>query len=212
MTAQEYTESLTTPSDSILDAIERWAHLHTSQPQMICGPYEGRLLTMLCRSVNAKCAVEIGAFVGYSTICISRGLAVGGILHSFEVNEEYEQHIRRHLEGAFLADRVDLHIGDAKELLPTVFENVSTKIDFAFVDAGKRQNRVFYDLIIPLMRSGGIIVVDNTLWGGKVLDTEQHRDADTEAVDYFNNYVHNDQRVENIMLNVRDGMLICSVL
>ena len=81
---------MTSPSDDVLDTIEHWAHLHTAQPQMLCGAYQGRLLTMLCRSVNATCAVEIGTFVGYSTICIARGLANGGTLHTFEVNEEYE--------------------------------------------------------------------------------------------------------------------------
>ncbi len=212
MTAQEYTESLTTPSDDVLDVIERWSHLHTAQPQMICGSYEGRLLTMLARTAGARCAVEIGAFVGYSSICIARGLAKDGILYTFEVNEEQEQHIRRHLEAANLSERVELHIGDAKKMLPDIFENVKSKVDFAFIDAGKRQNKTFYDLVMPLMRSGGIIVIDNTLWGGKVLDTELYNDADTKAVDDFNNYVHNDPRVENIMLSVRDGVLICSVL
>ena len=212
VTPKEYIESHTSPASEVLDAIERWAHLHTAQPQMLCGPYEGRLLTMLCRSVQARCAVEVGSYIGYSTICIAAGLADGGLLHSFEVNDEMEQHIRRHLEQASLADRVRLHICDADKLLPKVLSGVAGQVDFAFIDAGKRQNRTFYDRLVPMMREGGIIVVDNVLWGSKVLDPDANKDADTQSVNDFNNYVQNDPRVENIMLDVRDGLLICSIL
>lgn len=212
VTPKEYIESHTSPAGEVLDAIERWAHLHTAQPQMLCGPYEGRLLTMLCRSVQARCAVEVGSYIGYSTICIASGLADGGLLHSFEVNDEMEQHIRRHLEQASLVDRVRLHIGDADKLLPKVLCGGAGQVDFAFIDAGKRQNRTFYDRLVPMMREGGIIVVDNVLWGSKVLDPDANKDADTQSVNDFNNYVQNDPRVENIMLDVRDGLLICSIL
>ncbi|MBP5189497.1 MAG: O-methyltransferase [Bacteroidales bacterium] len=207
-----YLASHTTAVDETLDSIERWTHLHTAQPQMLCGPYEGRLLTMLCRSAQAKCAVEIGTFVGYSTICIARGLSSGGKLHTFEVNEEYESLIRRNLASANLENCVELHIGDAGKLIPETIKESSSIIDFAFIDAGKRQNKQFYDLLVPRMRSGGIIVIDNTLWGRKVLDIKLHQDSDTRCVNEFNNYVNSDPRVENIMLDIRDGMLICNVL
>lgn len=211
-TVQEYVESHTSAADGILDGIERWAHLHTAQPQMLCGPYEGRLLSMLCRSVQARCAIEVGAFVGYSTIWIAQGIEKGGKLHTFEVNEELEAVCRRHLAKANIEEVVDLNIGDASKLLPNLLDNLTEQVDFAFIDAGKRQNRIFYDLIVPQMRKGGIVVVDNTLWGGKVLDMETNHDQDTICVDQFNKYVNNDPRVENIMLNIRDGLLICSIL
>ena len=203
---------MTSPSDDVLDTIEHWAHLHTAQPQMLCGAYQGRLLTMLCRSVNATCAVEIGTFVGYSTICIARGLANGGTLHTFEVNEEYEDIIRKHLSIAKVDDSVNLHIGDAKQQIPNVFMDNSCKIDFAFVDADKRHTKAYYDILIPRMRKGGIVVVDNVLWGGKVLDLERNKDIDTRTIQEFNEYVQADIRVENIILDIRDGLLICSVL
>ena len=212
VTPQEYIEQHTTPVGKVLDDIERWAHLHTSQPQMLCGPYEGRLLTLLCRSLQARCAVEIGTFVGYSTICIASGLSDGGVLHTFEANEECEQHIRRHIAAAGLDGRVDVHIGDANALIPALLGDKTGVVDFAFIDGGKRQNRQFYELIVPYMRRGGLIVIDNTMWGGKVLDLDTHRDPDTICIDDFNNYVNGDSRVENVMLSVRDGMMICSVL
>lgn len=222
MTLPEYIESHSTSADAVLDAVERWAHLHTAQPQMVCGPAEGALLTMLCRLSNAKTAVEIGSFIGYSTICIARGLADGGILHAFEINEEYESPIRRHLDMAGVGERVSLHIGDAKELIIDYFKEStegcgptsptslvhSQSIDFAFVDAEKRSCREFYDILVPLVRPGGIIVVDNVLWGNKVLDEDQYKDLDTRLFREFNDYVTSDPRTSNILLPIRDGIML----
>lgn len=212
VTISEYIESHTALPDSVLDGIERWAHLHTAQPQMICGPAEGQLLTLLCRSVAARCAVEVGAFVGYSTICIARGLAEGGTLHTFEVNEEYADIIRHHLSLAGVSQRVNVRIGDAKKLIPSVFVAEEPTVDFAFIDADKRHTREYYDLLVPRMQRGGLLLVDNVLWGGKVLDTDTHHDADTLCINQFNNYVQQDSRVANTMLAIRDGLLICRVL
>lgn len=198
----------------MLDSVERWAHLHTAQPQMICGPYQGALLMLLCRSISARTAIEIGSFVGYSTICIARGLTDNGILHAFEINEEYEAPIRRHLQLAGVGERVSLHIGDAKVLLTEWYSQFSTKnpassVDFAFVDAEKRSSRLFYDLLVPMLRPGGLLLVDNVLWGGKVLNPEQHNDLDTRLFLDFNDYVSSDSRVSSIMLPIRDGLTIC---
>lgn len=202
MTLQSYIEKHSTSADAVLDDVERWAHLHTAQPQMICGAAEGALLTMICRLTNAKTAVEIGSFVGYSTICIARGLAEDGILHAFEINEEYEKPIRRHLDMAGVGERVMLHIGDAKELM------IAGPIDFAFIDAEKRSCRLFYDILVPLVRPGGLILVDNVLWGDKVLDEKQYNDLDTRLFREFNDYVEADRRTTNVLLPVRDGIML----
>lgn len=210
--ADAYIEAHTTPATAAMDAAERWAHLHTAQPQMVCGPQVGLLLRTLCRATQARCAVEVGTFVGYSTLCIAQGLASGGRLHTFEVNDELETPIRRHLQAAGVSDRVTLHLGDACVLIPTLFNEKSRIIDLAFIDAGKRQNRDCYELLLPRMRQGGLIVVDNTLWYGKVLVPERDHDTDTHLIHSFNEWVQQDPRVENLMLNLRDGILICSVL
>lgn len=212
MLLSDYIESHTTSASNAAAAVERWAHLHTAQPQMLCGQYEGMLLTTLCRATGGRCAVEIGAYVGYSTIFIAQGLGDNGCLHTFEVNDENEQAIDSHLRQAGVRERVSLHIGDALSLIPSVFRNEERAVDFAFIDADKRHMRDFYELMMPLMRVGGIIVVDNVLWSGKVLDLDKNRDIDTAVIHAFNEFVQNDPRVENIMLDVRDGLLICSVL
>ena len=212
MPADDYCFSHTTPPDKILDAVERWAHLHTVQPQMVCGPYEGRLLTMLASMLDARLAVEFGTFVGYSAICIARGLSEDGVLHTFEVNDEYQEAITNHINSAGVSSKVQLHIGDAAVLFPRLMLQSPQKIDLAFIDAGKRQLRDHYEMVLPFMRSGGIVVVDNVLWGGKVLDADSLHDADTRGINAFNDFVRNDQRVENVMLNVRDGLLLCRVL
>ncbi|MCR4828793.1 MAG: O-methyltransferase [Bacteroidales bacterium] len=201
----------TTSVDAQLEAIERWAHLHTAQPQMLCGPYEGRLLTMLCSSLQARLVVEIGSFVGYSTICLARGLAERGMVHAFEVNDELEDVIHKHLSLCGVDDSVLLHMGDALTLLPPLLASWPEGVDMAFVDAGKRQNRQFYDLLVPKMRPGGIVVVDNVLWDGKVFDEKKHHDADTLSMRAFNYYVQRDGRTENILLPVRDGIMLCVV-
>lgn len=204
MPLTDYIESHTTPADPVLNAVERWAHLHTAQPQMLCGPYVGSLLTILCRASNAHTALEIGSFVGYSTICIARGLAPDGILHAFEVNEEYESPIRRHLDMAGVGERVSLHIADATQSL-----SVLRSLDFAFIDADKRSNARLFDLVVPLLRPGALLLIDNVLWGGKVLDPVTHHDIDTRLIRDFNDKLHADPRVQNIMLPLRDGLSLC---
>ena len=195
----------------VADGVERWAHLNTPQPQMLCGPYEGRLLAMLCRALNARCVVEIGAYIGYSTVCLAQGVDDGGVIHSFEVNDEYESVIRRHLQQAGVQQRVSLHIGDARSLLVEVFPESDRVIDMAFIDAGKRDMKEYYELLLPRMRVGGIIVVDNVLWGGKTADYDTCNDADTRLIRAFNDYVQGDPRVENILLGLRDGLLVILV-
>ena len=137
-------------------------------------------------------------------------MAEGGVLHAFEVNEEYESHILRHVKQAGVGERVALHIGDAKELLPEVAEEWSTPFVFAFIDADKRSCTRFYDMLVPMMRKGGLIVIDNVLWGNKVVDEERYNDIDTCAFRSFNDYVQSDPRVDNVMLSVRDGIMVCS--
>lgn len=209
--SQFYIENHSTLSDAVLDAVERWAHLHTAQPQMLCGRYVGRMLTMVCEMLDARIVIEVGAFIGYSAICLARGLSEGGTLHSFEVNDEYKDAFLRHVGSAGVGDRVSLHIGDALETLPK-FLGDGVTVDVAFIDAGKRNLMDYYEMLVPRMRKGGIIVVDNVMWGGKVLDLEKNKDRDTQIINDFNDFVTADPRVENLMMDVRDGLMFCRVL
>mgnify|MGYP004443345953 CR=1 FL=1 len=206
--AQQYAESHTSAEPPALEALERWTHLHTAHPRMAAGHYQGRLLEMLVSMARPHLAVEVGSFVGYSTACIARGLADNGVLHAIEVEEEYEQRIRLSLQQNGVGERVHLHIGDALQVIPSL----PSPIDWAFIDADKGSNRAYYDLLLPKMSHGGYILIDNVLWSGKVLHADVNRDRDTLLLCQFNDYVQSDPRVENVLLPLRDGLMLCRVL
>jgi len=205
--AELYAENHTSPETPDLAALDRWVHLHTSHPRMAAGHYQGRLLQMLAQIKKPYRAIEIGSFVGYSTVCIARGLAEGGILHAIEVEEEYEDVILRSVRAAGVDDRVSLHIGSAMDVIP----QLDGAFDLAFIDADKLSNQTYYDMLVPRMNPEGVIMIDNVLWGGKVFNPEVNRDKDTVLLMQFNEYVQNDSRVENLLLPVRDGIMICRV-
>lgn len=203
--AEAYAEGHTSEERAELSALSRWAHLHTTHPRMVAGHWQGRLLEMISCMVRPQKAVEIGSFLGYSTRCLALGLAEEGVLHTIEVEEEYEEAIRR--ATADLGDRVRLHIGPALDIIPTL----EGPFDLAFIDADKQHNREYYDLLVPRMRGGGFILIDNVLWSGKVLHPEENSDRDTQALLAFNDYVQNDPRTDNVLLPVRDGLMVCCV-
>lgn len=200
----EYAEQHTSEPDQMLYNLERWTHLNMAQPRMIAGAYQGRLLTMLCQMISPSLVLEIGSYVGYSTICLARGLAAEGKVHAVEVDVECEPKILRHLDQAGVSDKVVLHIGDALELVP----RMDVAFDLVFVDAGKAYTRECYELALSKLRMGGWLLVDNVLWDGKVADSNHH-DNDTERFRQFNDFVQQDARVENILLPLRDGLMLC---
>ncbi len=169
---------------------------------MMCGSWQGQLLYLLSSLTQPKSILEIGTFTGYAAICMARGMAKDGQLHTIEINPELEHLIRKYIRKAGLDNRIHLHLGDAKEIIPTL----NTRFDMVFIDAGKQDNRLYYDLVMPLLRPGGLILVDNVLWGGKVVLGE--KDQDTELVRSFNKMVQIDDRVENVLLPLRDGLTL----
>ncbi len=198
----QYCENHSSPADSILYELERETHLKTLAPQMMCGAFQGQLLYMLSKMIKATSILEVGVFTGYASICMARGMAPGGKLHAIEVNKELEYLIRKYIKKADLETVIDLHIGDAKEIIPTL----GCTFDIAFIDAGKKDNDFYYELLMDRMRSGGLLLVDNVLWSGKVVTGE--KDADTRAIDAFNKKVVADERVENVLLPIRDGLIV----
>ncbi len=201
-----YCEAHTTPASVILQRLERETHLRTLSPQMLSGHLQGQLLRMLSMMVRPQAAIEIGTFTGYSAICLAEGLAEGGILHTLEANAELEQFIRKYIAEAGLEERIQLHIGDALEILPSL----PGPFDLVWIDAGKQDYVYYYDMVFDKVRPGGYILADNVLWSGKVASTD--RDADTLALHRFNQKVQADPRVENLILPVRDGILIARKL
>jgi len=191
----------TTPSD-VLYNLERETHLKTLAPQMASGHLQGQLFQFLSQMIRPKAILEIGTFTGYATICLAKGLDDDGVLHTVEANEEFEYLIRDYVQKANLSDKVKLHIGDAKAVLPTI----DLQFDLIFMDAAKREYAFYYDLIFPMLKSGGYLLVDNVLWDGKVVN--EKKDTDTKALDEFNKKVQADDRVENVLLPIRDGIML----
>lgn len=204
---EHYCEEHTTPPSEQLYGLERWVHLHTAYPRMASGHFQGRLLTMLTQMQRPMLAVEVGTFVGYAAICIGEGLPEKGVLHTIEVNDEWERVIKDNIAQAQLCSKVALHIGNAHDIIPLLPDD----IDMAYIDADKPSTPDYYELLLPKMRRGGIVLIDNILWSGKVLRPDLNPDADTRILDTFNNRVQADERVENILLPFRDGIMMCRV-
>jgi len=199
----EYCAAHTSPVLEILYELERETHLRTLSPQMLSGAYQGVLLQLFSQMIRPHRALEIGTFTGYTAICMAQGLADGGILHTIEVNDELGWLIRKYLQKAGLEEKVRLHLGDAAEIIPTLDE----MFDLVFMDAGKLDYAQHYELALSKTRSGGFLLADNVLWDGKVA-TGNIQDETAVALRAFNNFVHRDSRIDNLMLPLRDGVMV----
>lgn len=191
-----------TPAGEIQEALERETHLRTLNPQMISGPLQGMLLKMICRMIRPQQVLEIGTFTGYSALCMAQGLPDDGLLHTIEADDELEPIIRKYLHQSGLNDRIVLHIGDAADILPTL----DGPFDLVFLDAGKLDYARHYALVFPKIRPGGFLLADNVLWDGKVLD--ENSDTTAQALRAFNAMIQEDPRVENLLLPLRDGLML----
>ena len=198
----DYAEAHTSPDSDLLIAIERETHLKTLTPRMLSGHLQGRFLSLISHLMQPKRVLEIGTFTGYSALCLAEGLADDGILYALEANDELEYLIKQSVEKSPSPDKIKLLIGNALEIIPSLNET----FDLVFIDAGKRDYPLYYDLVIDKVRKGGLIIADNILWSGKVV--EEKKDIDTQIIDTFNKKIHADDRVENILLPLRDGLMM----
>ena len=207
---EDYCARHTTPPDDALAAVYRSVMLHTANPHMASTPYQGTFLQLLASIVQPDIAVEIGTHAGYGALCIARGMRPGGTLHVIEANEEYEAIIRSHAQMAEVSDLIQLHIGQALDILPTLPNN----IDLAFIDADKTNYEHYYNIILPKMRPGGLLIFDNMLWYGRVVEepeTQLRCDRSTRIIQHLNDTLTSDPRIQNILLPLRDGLMICRV-
>ena len=170
---------------------------------MLSGHLQGRFLSSISHLMNAERILEIGTYTGYSAICLSEGLKASGHLHTIDINEELEPMVKRYFEKANIQDKVTFHIGNALEIVPTL----NKEWDLVFIDADKVNYSNYFDLVIDRVRTGGCIIADNVLWSGKVL--EETPDIDTKALMEFSKKAHEDPRVENVLLPLRDGLMMC---
>jgi predicted O-methyltransferase YrrM len=198
-----YLENSCEPENELLKHINRETHLKVSMPRMLSGHYQGKLLSMISKMVNPERILEIGTFTGYATLCLAEGLRENGRIYTIDINLELEDMVRSNFKKSDLNSKIMYQIGDAKEILPTLNET----FDLVFIDADKKNNATYYEMIIDKVRSGGLILVDNVLWSGKVLD-EAVSDQKTSLISKFNEMVSSDQRVEKLILPVRDGLFL----
>jgi caffeoyl-CoA O-methyltransferase len=200
---EQYLSNHTTPEDSVLADLVRFTNLTTYNPRMLSGRHQGLFLQMICQMLKPKKVLEIGTFTGYSAICIARGIYPDGHLDTIEVNDELSDVIFKYLTLANVSDRVTVHIGSA---LDTVSKLDST-YDLVFIDGDKREYPEYYRKVFPKVKVGGFIIADNVLWNGKVVDPDS-KDVHTNAILDFNRIVQEDSRVVNVLLPMRDGLMI----
>ncbi len=188
--------------DDLLKHINRQTHLKVLMPRMLSGHYQGRVLGMLSKMMRPNRILEIGTFTGYATLCLAEGLTEDGVLHTIDINQELESMVRENFQKSAFNTQIKYHLGNALEIIPTLDE----VFDLVFIDADKKNNANYYQLVFDKVRPGGMIVVDNVLWSGKVL--HDITDKDTVEIKKFNEMVHQDARVEKLILPVRDGLFI----
>ena len=199
---QEYVNEHTATESQLLERINRETHLHVLKPRMLSGHFQGRLLSLLSQIHSPQRILEIGTYTGYSAICMAEGL-VDGRLITIDKNAELKSRVEGYFNESGQADRIDFKIGNALEIIPALNE----KWDMVFIDADKENYLNYYNLVIDDVRPGGLIIADNVLWSGKVIEGSA-QDKDTQALRKFNEEVHNDPRVMNVLLPVRDGLMI----
>lgn len=192
------------PEEDFLYELDRETHLKVLRSRMLSGHLQGQILSMISCMIQPKCILEIGTFTGYSALCLAKGLAEVGQLHTIEIDDELESIAQKYFKKSGLADRIVQHIGDAREIIPSIGQ----KFDLVFIDADKREYSDYYNLVFDHVRVGGFILADNILWDGKVVDPDAASEEQTRGILEFNDLVQNDSRVRNVILPVRDGIMV----
>lgn len=199
---QDYAEQHTSEESTVLQELNRETHAGIDMPQMLSGHLQGRFLSMISQMMRPRQVLEIGAYTGYSAICWAEGLQDGGKVHTIDINADLEEMARQYFKKAGVEDKIKFYIGNAMEIIP----GIDAQFDIVFIDADKSNYINYYNLVIDKVRIGGYIIADNVLWSGRV--TEEEKDKRTKILDEYNKMVMNDARVENIMVPIRDGLMI----
>lgn len=192
----------------ILRELTRETHLKVVQPRMITGHYQGRVLSMLSKIIRPRRILEIGTYTGYSAICLAEGLPDEGLLHTIDINEELSEIQRKYFNLSGFGDKIIQHTGDALEIIP----DMNQVFDLVFIDAEKKMYDAYFETVIEKTNPGSIILTDNVLWSGKVIEPLDKKDLVTRKLLAFNKKLKNDPRVETVLLSIRDGLTLCRVL
>ncbi|RFC53934.1 O-methyltransferase [Brumimicrobium aurantiacum] len=201
---EEYVNQHTSPESKLLNKLNRQTHISVLQPRMLSGHLQGRTLSLFSKMLQPKRILEIGTYTGYSAICLAEGLKENGKLITIDVNYELEEMVNSYIKEADLSDKIEMKVGNALEIIPDLNKN----FDLVFIDADKSNYAKYYDLLIEDLPSGAILIADNVLWSGKVLEETKKNDVDTEALKIFNKKIQEDDRVENVLMPIRDGLMV----
>ena len=200
---QKYISDISQSESPILKELNRYTNSKVILPRMLSGHVQGRFLSMISKLVNPEIIVEVGTYTGYSCLCLAEGLKKNGKIITIEKDEEFASIAKKFFDRFKYKEKISLLIEDAT----TAIENISEKIDLAFIDADKVNYTKYYDMLFPKLKNGGLIVADNVLWSGKV--TQKVIDDETQSIKNFNIKVKNDERVENLIVGIRDGIMVC---
>jgi len=194
----------TSPEDDYLYELDRETHQKVLHPRMLSGHLQGQILSMISCMIRPKNILEIGTFTGYSALCLAKGLSENGRLHTIEIDDELEIFAQKYFLKSGMADRITQHIGDARQIIPTIKES----FDLVFIDADKREYCDYYNLVFERIPVGGFLLADNVLWDGKVVDPQAADEEQTRGILEFNDLIQSDSRVRNVILPIRDGIML----
>ena len=204
MTIEKYINNHSDPEDEILTELTRETNLKVPGSRMLSGYMQGKVIEHISKMIKPEKILEIGTYTGYSAICWAKGLKENGIIHTIEINDERKSIINKYFKKANVKSKIKLHIGDALKIIPTLDDN----FDIVFIDADKPSYLKYYKLVINKVKKGAYIIADNVLWGGKVIEDKEITDESTKGIIEFNKYVKQDTNVENIILPIRDGIML----
>lgn len=204
----EYVVAHSAQEPSYLNNLTRETYQKVLQPRMLSGPYQGRVLSMISKLIHPKTILEIGTFTGYSALCLAEGLQKEGILHTIDIKEELVDFQKKHFDSSPYDKKIKQHLGQALDIIPTL----DVTFDLVFIDADKGNYIKYFHMIIDKMNPGGVILSDNVLWSGKVVEPLQEKDTDTKVLLEYNKLLNEDPRLETVLLPIRDGLTISRVI
>ena len=204
---ENYAAQHTEDEPLLLQELNKRTHLNVLQPRMISGHFQGRFLSLLSKMVQPRTILEIGTYTGYATLCLAEGLHPDGVLHTIDIKEELTDLQREFFDRSGYGNQIVQHLGKAADIIPSL----NTTFDLVFIDADKQNYAHYFDLVIEKMNRGGIILSDNVLWSGKVVEEVKHNDKHTQALMAYNQKIKDDPRVETVLLPIRDGITLSRV-
>lgn len=205
---ENYIEKHSTAEPELLQQLNKETYQKILQPRMLSGHFQGRVLSMLSKIINPKHVLELGTYTGYAALCLAEGLKSDGTIDTIDINEELEDIQQKYFSSSAFKNQIIQHVGNALDIIPTL----NKKFDLVFIDADKENYINYWNLIVPMMNKGGIILSDNVLWSGKVLEEVQKNDKSTPILLEYNKIVNEDTRVETVLLPIRDGLTVSRVL